>query len=55
MTFRRSSQRIPRTLEIRQLAVPPEAVPAVQEFYQLVERDERSVILLKRRGRTPAP
>ena len=39
-----------RTLEVKQLTVPPEAVPAVQQLYQLVDRDERNLVLLKRQG-----
>ena len=39
-----------RTLEIKQLTVPPEEVPALRDFYQMVDRDERSVVLLKRKA-----
>ena len=37
-----------RTLEVKQLRVPPGEVPALREFYQLVNRDERSLVLLNR-------
>ena len=37
-----------RSLEIKQLSVPAEEVETLREFYQLVDRDERSLVLLKR-------
>ena len=37
-----------RSLEIKQLNVPAEEVETLREFYQLVDRDERGLVLLKR-------
>ena len=38
--------RYSRMLEIKQLTVPPENVPELRELFELVERDERSMVLL---------
>lgn len=37
-----------RTLEIKQLTVPAEVVPALRDFYRSVDRDERAVAILRR-------
>ena len=44
-----------RTLQLKQLLVPAESVQALREFYQLIDRDERSVVLLRRSSSPTSP
>lgn len=43
-----------RVLEINQKLVPWDAVSELREFYQLIDRDERSVVDLKRQSAASA-